>query len=1027
MRIDYLQLENIKSYRAPTRIDLTEGVNAICGLNGSGKTTLLEAIGYALFGSLVYSQAAFVREGEKFGTIRVGLCDRDERRYEVIRRIGRSASHVVIDAETGTRIADSKEVFAWIRSHALQLEGDVDLSTLFENAVGVPQGMLTSDFLRAAGQRKSIFDPLLRVEEYRHAYEQLRDTVTFLRDRSTQEDQAIAGLRTDTDRIPDTLNAFQTLSAQVAESRSLLQHVETEAAQLRAQCRELDDLERRLLLLQQEVRGAEYDVQRARDLQGQRADEVMVAEQAAREVSASEQGYRQTLEARERLSDLEAARLQRDQLIVQHAEARTDARGIFGQIEQLDRELQQARDAAAEAAGLNEVVSRQRLLEDELRELEVGLRDLTRLETELADLREEIDRSQKDLIGLDRRLAETMRAERIAGGLPAAEEALEVVKRELAELPALRSERDRIRREGTRLKAERTRLNDEMNRWRVAEERRVALEPVAASVNDLQAAVTELRELRAVHRATLTYQQMARRELAAGNCPLISQPCPVVAGNPGVLTRLDSSDDQVATTLENVERDLLTREEELAKARSAGAEYQELLLRSVPLEHDESVLEAVETELRACSQQFQEVSGKLERETYLQAQHESELQHLRQVQAEARKAAERPVLEEQRRRDAHALERRQQHLERILERHVTLSATSPKAALLAREIAALGDPHGRQRELLTLAGRRDFIEQQLTQQQARLADTAGRVKALSARLEEFNRLDDEIASERERERTAMADYERYLQHVGVAEQLPERREAFAAQATIRQQTESILSEAVARRDALLAEYDSKHHGEVKQAAEAADREAVKQGAVHQHLESDLKRVADDLANLRRKDEILQRHLAERGRLADTERAIKFIRETVNAAGPAVTEALLQTISQGANDIYAEIIDDHAVELRWDRDYEILIQHGPETRKFAQLSGGEQMGAALAVRLALLKEMSEVDFAFFDEPTQNMDAERRSNLADQIRQIRGFSQLIVISHDDTFEHHTDNVIRLRKIHGETAVETDVAAG
>ncbi|MGH2410188.1 MAG: AAA family ATPase, partial [Chloroflexota bacterium] len=137
--------------------------------------------------------------------------------------------------------------------------------------------------------------------------------------------------------------------------------------------------------------------------------------------------------------------------------------------------------------------------------------------------------------------------------------------------------------------------------------------------------------------------------------------------------------------------------------------------------------------------------------------------------------------------------------------------------------------------------------------------------------------------------------------------------------------------------------------------------------------------------------------------------------------PSVTEALLLNISEGASDIYAEIIGDHATELQWDRNYEVQVGRGSETRSFAQLSGGEQMSAALAVRLALLKEMSGVDFAFFDEPTQNLDSERRTNLADQLRHVSGFQQLIVISHDDSFEHHTDNVIRLRKVQEATQVE------
>ena len=76
-----------------------------------------------------------------------------------------------------------------------------------------------------------------------------------------------------------------------------------------------------------------------------------------------------------------------------------------------------------------------------------------------------------------------------------------------------------------------------------------------------------------------------------------------------------------------------------------------------------------------------------------------------------------------------------------------------------------------------------------------------------------------------------------------------------------------------------------------------------------------------------------------------------------------------------------------------------------------LSGGEQMSAALAVRLALLKQLTEIRIAFFDEPTTNMDEVRRENLASEIRSITNFDQLFVISHDDTFDNYVDNVIVL----------------
>ncbi|MDH3493331.1 MAG: AAA family ATPase, partial [Acidobacteriota bacterium] len=89
------------------------------------------------------------------------------------------------------------------------------------------------------------------------------------------------------------------------------------------------------------------------------------------------------------------------------------------------------------------------------------------------------------------------------------------------------------------------------------------------------------------------------------------------------------------------------------------------------------------------------------------------------------------------------------------------------------------------------------------------------------------------------------------------------------------------------------------------------------------------------------------------------------------------------------------------------------QEGYE-RPFLSLSGGEQMSAALAVRLALLRQLSDIRLAFFDEPTTNMDLERRERLAEQISRItenQTFDQLFVISHDDTFESFADHVIEI----------------
>jgi exonuclease SbcC len=78
-----------------------------------------------------------------------------------------------------------------------------------------------------------------------------------------------------------------------------------------------------------------------------------------------------------------------------------------------------------------------------------------------------------------------------------------------------------------------------------------------------------------------------------------------------------------------------------------------------------------------------------------------------------------------------------------------------------------------------------------------------------------------------------------------------------------------------------------------------------------------------------------------------------------------------------------------------------------------LSGGEKMAAALAVRLAILEQLASVGVAFLDEPTANLDREKKRNLVSQLKQLDSFEQLTVISHDETFDSMTDYTISVTK--------------
>ncbi len=179
--------------------------------------------------------------------------------------------------------------------------------------------------------------------------------------------------------------------------------------------------------------------------------------------------------------------------------------------------------------------------------------------------------------------------------------------------------------------------------------------------------------------------------------------------------------------------------------------------------------------------------------------------------------------------------------------------------------------------------------------------------------------------------------------------------------------------------------------------------------------------------LRRLEEIkrsIQSEFKEKERLEKVSELTSFIRDTLKEAAPLVARNYVFHVSAEANQMFREITGNAEHTLKWGEDYGISLEEGGYDRPFISLSGGEQMAAALSVRLALLKQLTDLRIAFFDEPTSNLDQERRENLAMQISQIKHFDQLFVISHDDTFEGYVDNVVTVEK--GESESEAGAQA-
>lgn len=189
------------------------------------------------------------------------------------------------------------------------------------------------------------------------------------------------------------------------------------------------------------------------------------------------------------------------------------------------------------------------------------------------------------------------------------------------------------------------------------------------------------------------------------------------------------------------------------------------------------------------------------------------------------------------------------------------------------------------------------------------------------------------------------------------------------------------------------------------------------------LDKDRARLEGEIAQLQRIKREIDGKLAEVGEFAEKEKLVRFLRNQVfKNVSSQLSERFREEIGLRADRIYRTIAEADE-ELSWGENYQITLrdlQDGQvRERNDDQLSGGQLMSAVVSLRLALLQSIG-ARIAFFDEPTSNLDASRRENLARAFRAIdvgreevteHWYDQLFLVSHDVAFAEITDQMILL----------------
>ena len=181
------------------------------------------------------------------------------------------------------------------------------------------------------------------------------------------------------------------------------------------------------------------------------------------------------------------------------------------------------------------------------------------------------------------------------------------------------------------------------------------------------------------------------------------------------------------------------------------------------------------------------------------------------------------------------------------------------------------------------------------------------------------------------------------------------------------------------------------------------------------IKSEISYEEERLLEAKKREERLKEEKKKIERLNLKIQLTKSFRDKIKIMGKEVAKNMLKEIELSATENFRKITGrgERVIWSNEDKDrYSVYLFGERGELKFEQLSGGEQVAVAISIRGAMSKIFTDSKFSIFDEPTNNLDSERRRSLADSIGEIlKNLDQSIIVTHDDTFREMAERVIEL----------------
>lgn len=955
MKINRVNLTNYRNH-ASKSVDFTDGINLLLGKNGAGKTSILEALGIALFDGGIRggnSQEDAVKKNEKFAIIQVEFTGNDGLGYRVERRIGASPYHkIFLSGEKSPRY-NSKEAVIKMVKELSGISPTADLATIYKSVITAKQNEMTEIFTKTAKEREKTFNAIFETDIYGEIFKFY--SKNRIDEYKSSRDILIDSIKDYTSKIKDS----SLLETERDEISSLCESSELTLNDDKAKLSGLEQVRADLRVIQAAINENKRIITGKNDLLkskiSQLTDEqsaLINSENSAKIVSESQVSYDKYLEINSILKDLNKS------------------------IEELENIDKSKRKLDKESADIDVIIAKSKA------ELQAKISDSESRALKIDEMKLKIP-EQEEIIAGEADKLETAKAGKWE---------YEKIKRQLNELIAniSNSEKSKSLISARKLEKENSILDKVLS-----DEKLIELDSAITSKNEKIERKKELNSELSKYNALISENNNARKELNTGVCPLLKETCQNVVHSGSGDSYFSNRANELNATLKSI----------VDKIEELGSPEKELKL----LEKDRTLLI---DKIRESEKAKLEISGL---ESDLQVR-DKEIENFNlQIQLllkDYKECSDSILACDYRQAESIINDKVSEFAGLIASSQTVIDSAAKRINEINSDIKKIEKEH--EKLIKTIA----TLKSDIDASESRKVELTNTIDELKAQLNDLENLKVQRSEFNDRIEELAPKYKLYLAHEKTAKLIDSIKDKIDILNDSINTLKVELIELEAKIEGLTKDYSQEKFDANEKSITELKAELDRIGGVYNSAKTALalknKEIADNAKIINEVDEKNKtlKVLSKKIEIAEN------LRDNLNNMGRHVAARALEKLEFSATENYRKISGKSEFVL-WKNEsssaFQVYLSQNSEigdARKFEQLSGGEQVAVALSLRAALASMTTKADFAIFDEPTVNLDVERRAALAESLDKIlQSMKQAIIVTHDDSFKEMANNVIDL----------------